>query len=355
MKERTKEILRDGFGSLINNSAALRGGKNGPLWLTILFFIFSIILPIVPIFVSQANIKGSSFLNTYSYSLEKNVTAVALTLKDRNVELVLSEEHLLTIKENGNQIDYSIYGSDKPFAVYENSVTKQYDFVLYVSDASKASEQKVVNTAINAKTYTLGSTTASAAAEGSYTPSYMVLYPNSLSVVIYGNNATKAVASSYAGDYKTMKATANGLTYLLSVNDKDGNAITHENISEWLIDEQYTAGVLANFKRIMNKSYDTLKIKNTWGSSGIYLAIFFGLSVLMGFLMWILTRGKNNPNNYFSPWLTQKIEARLALTPALLTLIIGFFLVQYAPMIFILTLGLRVMWISMKELRPVQA
>jgi hypothetical protein len=75
----------------------------------------------------------------------------------------------------------------------------------------------------------------------------------------------------------------------------------------------------------------------------------------MGFLMWILTRGKNNPNNYFTPWLTQKVEARLALSPAIITLIAGFFLVNQAPLIFILTLGLRVMWISMKELRPQQA
>ena len=102
------------------------------------------------------------------------------------------------------------------------------------------------------------------------------------------------------------------------------------------------------------RSYESLKAKNTLTVSGIYLAIFFGMSVVMGFLMWILTRGKNNPNNYFSPWLTQKVEARLALAPALITLIAGFFLTQYAPFIFIMTLGLRVMWISMKELRPVQ-
>ena len=74
----------------------------------------------------------------------------------------------------------------------------------------------------------------------------------------------------------------------------------------------------------------------------------------MGFLMWLLTRGKNNPNNYFTPWLTQKVEARLALAPGILTMILGFFLPQYVPIGFIVTLGLRVMWISMKELRPLQ-
>ena len=42
MKDRTKEVLKDGFGSLINNAAAIRGAKSGPLWLTILFFVFSL-------------------------------------------------------------------------------------------------------------------------------------------------------------------------------------------------------------------------------------------------------------------------------------------------------------------------
>ena len=351
MKERTKETLRDGFGVLINNAAAIRGAKNGPLWLTILFFIFSILLPVVPIFVTQMNVNGSSFLSTYSYNLERNVTSVALDLKERNVEFVIGETHQLTIKENNNQIDYSIYGSATPYAAYENTTTHQYDLVVYASDATKGADKKVINTAINANKYTLGTTTKAAAdATDIYIPSYIVLFPNSFAVVIYGNNSTKAIASSYAGDYKTMQATNNGLDVLLDVKDANGNAIAPS-----LNNTAYTDGVLKNFKRIMNRSYDTLKIQNTWGTSGIYLGVFAGLSIMMGFLMWVLTRGKNNPNNYFSPWLTAKIEARLGLTPGLITLVIGFFLVSYAPIIFVLTLGLRVMWISMKELRPIQA
>jgi hypothetical protein len=146
---------------------------------------------------------------------------------------------------------------------------------------------------------------------------------------------------------KPVLAVQTGLKELLTVTDKDGNAVAQNILSD-----DYTKGVLKNFKKILDKSYETSKVVNVWGTSGIYLAIFFGLSVVMGFLMWILTRGKNNPNNYFTPWLTQKVEARLALSPAIITLIAGFFLTNQAPLLFILTLVLRVMWISMKELRP---
>ena len=158
------------------------------------------------------------------------------------------------------------------------------------------------------------------------------------------------LTSSYNGDYKTMKVTTTGLSDFLTVTDKDGNVVAQD-----ITNNEYTDGVLVNFKKVMDRSYDKLKIRNMWGTSGIYLAIFFGLVILMGFLMWLLTRGKNNPNNYFSIWLTMQVSARLAVSPAIITLIVGFFLTKYAPIIFILTMGLRVMWISMKELRPVQA
>ena len=121
-----------------------------------------------------------------------------------------------------------------------------------------------------------------------------------------------------------------------------------------MANENYYNGVLANFKKFLNKSYLASKAKTTAVTCLFSLAVFAGLSLIMGFLMWVMTRGKNNPNNYFSLWLCLKLEARLALAPALITLLLGFLLVSYAQMIFILTLGMRVMWISMKELRPVQ-
>lgn len=347
MKERTKETLRDGFGSLISNAAAMRGAKNGPLWLTILMFVFSLLFPILPLFVSQMNTNGSTFLKSYSYGLERYVTKMAIDLDERHVEFGIDENHLLSIKENGNSIAYSNYGGTTPFAAYTNEVSGQYELALYVSDAKTTAQRKEVNTEITTRVYGNGTTTVSADTENIYRPSYILLFDDAIYVVIYNNN--KQITNSLGGDFKTMKANANYLTVLLEVKDKDGNIITKS-----MTDDNYVNGVYKNFKKFLDKSYETLKIKDTLLTCGIYLAIFFGVSVLMGFLMWLLTRGKKNPNNYFSPWLTMKIEARLGLAPGIITLIAGFFLTQYVPLIFIMTLGLRVMWISMKELRPIQ-
>ena len=365
MKERTKEIVKDGFGSLINNSACIRGAKNGPLWLTIIMFVLSLLLPIVPIITSQAQISGSSFIKSYSYGLEKQVTSMAMKLKDDNVKFTIGQDHLLSITKDGNEINYETYDKPsetvnekgktvktrivEPFATYKNSVTGQYDFVLYVSSATTTSDRNLFNNVVKVKTYAIGSTNAPTDADTVYTPSYMILFKNALKVSIFGANTTTNVALSYLGDYKTMKVGAEGVSYLLDVKDKEGNAIAQS-----LTDNAYTDGVLKNFKKIMNKSYDTLKIKNVWGTSGIYLGIFAGLNLMMGLLMWVLTRGKKNPNNYFSIWLTMKIQGRLGLAPALLAMIAGFFLPNYVYIIYIMLVGLRVMWMSMKELRPIQ-
>ena len=354
MRERTKETIKDGFGSLISNAAALRGAKNGPLWLTIIMFVLAVLLPIIPLLVTSLRTNGSSFLNTYSYGLERYVTSIAIDLKDNKLaEFSISEDHLLTVKENGAEIDFTNYGSKQPYATYKNESTNQYDFIVYLSDATTVSGKKAFNNFVRADNYELGSVTVSTATENVYHPSYMILFKNGIYVAICTSNGTKVIQESFSGDFKTIAATPageNALDKLLVVNDKDGNAVAQN-----LYSSDYINGVYKNFKKFLNKSYDTLKVQNTWSTIGIYAGIFFGLNIVMGFLMWVLTRGKNNPNNYFTPWLTMKVQARLGVAPGIITAIAGIFLANMVPVIYIMTIGLRVMWISMKELRPMQA
>ena len=351
MKDRTKEIVKDGFGSLVNNAAAIRGAKAGPLWLTIVMFVLSVFLPVVPIFVSNITTKGDSFLNSYSYGLEKYVTKVAMDLKDDGYTLGIDGNHLLSVKKEGNPVDFDSYGSNQPLASYKDEVTGEYAFQLYISNATKSSEQKEVYNAISNKYYATATITETeydkSNTAASYRPTYMILFANNVFMQI--NKGSKAVKNSLGGDYKTIKEKNDYLADLLTVKNKEGEVVAQD-----LTSRTYCDGVLKNFKKFLDKSYETLRIKNTFATSGIYLGIFFGLAVIMGFLMWLLTRGKNNPNNYYTPWLTMKIQGRLGLAPALITLIVGFFLTSYAPLIYIMTIGLRAMWVSMKELRPVQ-
>ena len=344
MKARTKEIVRDGFGQLISNASALRGAKAGPLWLTILFFVFALLLPIIPIFVQQVTTNGSTFLDKYSYNLDRTVTALAIDLKDnRNVEFSINNDHLLSINENGNPVDFANYGSSNAYATYTDASNGQFELALYLSTAETDKQKETFIAEVDAIHYAWNSTTTSIEASNIYRPNTIILFKDGIYVCVYGHNTTSIVANSYLGDFKKMSANDKCLETLLTV----------DGVAKNMYDNHYTLGVYNNFKKALDKSYETLKVKNTGLTCLIYFGIFFGASLLMGLLMFLLTRGKNNPNNYFSFWLCLKIQARLSFCPGLLTMIIGFFLTSQIPLIMIMLLGLRVMWISMKELRPI--
>ena len=356
MKDRTKEIVKDGFGCLISNAAAIRGAKAGPLWLTILMFVLSVFLPVIPLFVNEAKTNGSSFLGSSAYGLERYITSMAMELEnDRNVKFIINEDHLLSVTENGSDVAlssfrYTTTEETTPFAWYKDAVTNQYELLLYLSDAKVDSEKSLVNNAIVRTVYKTGETNKAGEEDTDYYhPNYIILFENGVYFCLYGQNSIKALTYSYSGDFKTIEPNNDCLKTLLTVTNKKG-----EEVAQSIINDDYTSGVYNNFKKFLDKSYETLKVKNMWIRSLIYLGIFFGVSILMGFIMWIITRGKNNPNNYYTPWLTLKIQGRLGLAPALITLIIGFLLIKYAPVAFISMLGLRVVWISMKELKPVQ-
>lgn len=370
MKDRTKEIIKDGFGSLVNNASAIRGAKNGPLWLTIVMFVLTIVTALVPNFITQTTRTGSSFLNSYSYNLEQYVTSIALDLSTKNnAEFIISEEHELSIKENGAEIDFSQYGATKPYAAYINSATQKYDFLVYLSDYTAANDKesfianslekdgyyvKVETTNEETNTTTVTNSRASADTDNAYHPSFLVLFKNDLYLCIYSSYTNQAITSSattntarIGRDFNTIEPTETLLTDLLTVKDSEDKEVTKS-----LSNSLYVSGVYSNFKKLLNKSYESMKVRVVWATTGMYAAVFFGLTLIMGFVVWLLTRGKNNPNNYFSVWLCYKIQARIGLAPAILSLLIGFFYSQ-SVIIFIALIGLRVMWMSMKELRPI--
>ena len=344
MKDRTKEIIRDGFGSLVSNASALRGAKAGPLWLTIVMFFLAILLPIIPIFASQVSTNGSTFLDKYSYNLDRTVTSLVIDLKEnRKTEFSIGEDHLLSISEDNNPVDFNSYGVDNIYAYYIDATNNQYELTLYLSTAETDKQKETFIAEVDKVHYAWNSTTVSGEESSIYRPNFIVLFKDGIYVCVYAHNSTSIVANSYLGDFKKISANNKCLETLLTV----------DGVAKNMYDNHYTLGVYNNFKKVLDKSYETLKVKNTGLTCLIYFGIFFGASLLMALLMFLLTRGKNNPNNYFSFWLCLKIQARLSFCPGLLTMVIGFFLTSQIPLIMIMLLGLRVMWISMKELRPI--
>ena len=125
------------------------------------------------------------------------------------------------------------------------------------------------------------------------------------------------------------------------------------DLSTMCLYQCYRSGAsFKNWVDIYNKAFMSQKRYNTWVTSAMFLGIYVGLLFIMGLLLWLLTRGKNNMFNYLKFMDTQKMAWWAALCPGILAMIVGFIFSNFAQMAFIVLLGLRTMWIAMKQLRP---
>ena len=128
----------------------------------------------------------------------------------------------------------------QPLASYKDEVTNEYDFQLFISNATKSADKKTVYTAINEKYYATGTDTATEYDKNnttaSYRPSYMILFTDSVYVQI--NKGSKTIKNSLGGDYKTIKASDDYLATLLTVTTKEGEVVAKD-----ITDRAFTDGV----------------------------------------------------------------------------------------------------------------
>ena len=197
-----------------------------------------------------------------------------------------------------------------------------------------------------------------------YRPSFMLLYKDGLYLQVNTLETTTTVSAQY-GDWANYKSTENLLTRLLGADpkdisyDKDANGdymilrtSESEEVKGNVVYTSYGEAVFKRFKTVLNESYVTTRNKNTLFNSLIYLGVYFVLIAFMGLLMFIITRGKDNQMNYLSYWVCTKLAMWSSLAPAILAMIVGFIVPNWAQFAFILLFGLRSMWMSMRTLRP---
>ena len=156
-------------------------------------------------------------------------------------------------------------------------------------------------------------------------------------------NTATAASSTYVNlDWKNAKF-EELLTSLLTVEGFETPVVEDLN---------YVQGALANWKQISNDAYLNQKTRTFWFNSGLYWGIYLALGVFMGFMLWLLTRGKNNPNRNLTVWIGIKISWWICFTPAVLAMVLGFIWAQAAGLAYIVLIGLRTMWLAMRQLNP---
>ena len=363
MTPKTKNTLRLLFGNLINNNIAIEGAKTLPWWVAAIMFVLGTFVPVIPIMVNTSKTTGSDFVKSYTYDYDQALVSCGVKLKTESLYDFRVEDQQLVGYHRENAADEFVAMTSTwienadltPVAVFNREFegVKTRALNVYYSDRPLTGKVNSISTlisAIEAQKYVLNTDeiynsevhTEVDAKKGVYIPSYIVLYKTGLYSSIYKTGTTTAANHSYAGlDWKHAKFT-NLLEEVTTVEEKEMN----------ILDKTYVDGSFANWKAIFNDAYINQRVKTFWMTSGMYFGIYLILAVFMGLMIFLLTRGKANPNRGLTFWITTKISWIACVAPGILAMIVGFFWSPAAGLGFIVLFGLRIMWLSMRSLSP---
>lgn len=360
MKPRTKDNLANIFGGLFSNQRVLNGAKHNAWWVALIMFVVAVILPVIPLTVTVANSYGSQFLNGTTYGFESQITQASLELYVEGYDFEITSFNTLEpTKALNNHVDttplkqiVSDAGSNKgeiAFQFYYSAKTKTSDINDLVNDLME--ERYISGSTTKPSTPDVGATESadSEIQQTYYRPSFVILFPNG-SYEYLAKASTFEVAASQSGDWKN---TPVGTKILETVLKIEGYELpTADKVDALVKDSNYFNGVLTNWKVFYNQGYLATKNSALFYQTLLFFGIYAVLVMFMGLMIFLLTRGKRNSFNYLTFWACEKIAMWAAVSPGLLSLILGFMLPSYAVMFFIILMGLRTMWLSMKQLRP---
>lgn len=342
--------------SLINNDACIEGGRTKKWYFALIFIVLSLVLAILPIMVTSLQAQGSDFTNlSYLYNYDNAIVAFSDHLEDNNLSMVVSED------ANGRFLNVDSEAWDNVQSGPKN-IFKQYvhlnnddeiDFEVYYTSAVG---EEFVNY------YTLVSENKSPL---NGLPRDLDATARSISYLIFGRErmvgqlfqpGNTTALSGVSGDYlnlelgldlKTLATVVlNDITYVTSQDAK------FSEVGGALLAEQYRKAVISKWNVVYDDIYYNTKMTTARDSTLIMLGVDALLIFFMGLMIFILTRGKRNPFRIYTFWETQKISYWASFTPSLLALIFGFIFTEYAVMIFVMLIGVRIMWMSMKSLKP---
>ena len=347
MRQNTKYNLKNIFGSTLSNQCAIDAARTLPWWSSLIVLLLGVLLPIIPLVVVVANTSGSNYISSTNYGLDRDLTSLSVELHNEKKSFVVDDDKLLHYYVDGVEQLPNTEQDLTPVARYTNTSANQYELDIYFTRRESGDEPNVDDLFNYAKglKYVKGGITPKTDNDEDadcYTPSFIILHSKGIIEVTYKHNSVSAANNSYSGDWEYTKSGEDLITRMLTV---DGMAIPTEVKSLDYID-----GVFNNYKELFDECYTTSIHRMYILNTTVYFGVYLGLVLLLGLLIFALTRGKNNPNRYLKWYQCQFIMYWSCFAPGLLAMVFGFLLTQYAMMFFIVFMGLRSMWMSMRQL-----
>ncbi|MFA7067469.1 MAG: hypothetical protein GX816_01340 [Erysipelotrichia bacterium] len=342
--------------SLINNDACIEGGRTKKWYFAVIFVFLALVLSILPIMVTSLQAQGSDFTSlNYLYNYDNAIVAFTDHLIDSDISMVVSEDddgRFLSVDQtnweaihNGENSTFKQYvhlnNEDKiDFEVYYTNMVGD-DFIGYYTNVSQN------------KNPLDGTPRDEAGTARSI--SYLIFGRERMVGQLFQPGNTTAL-SSVSGDYVNLELGFDFKSLATVVIDNVTYITSHDaQFSEddgALKAEQYRRAVIEKWNTAYDNIYYNTKMITARDSTLIMLGVDALLIFFMGLMIFILTRGKRNPFRIYTFWETQKIAYWASFTPSLLALILGFIFTEYAVMIFVMLIGIRIMWMSMKSLKP---
>jgi len=341
--------------TLINNSACVEASRTKQIKYNIIAVALALVglfLAVLPTGVTSFKKSGSDWMNTtYVYNCDLGFYNFTKDSKEKGTTLTVTKEgNAKILKADWKHIDYVPLEKEQ----FDGLKNRMYSFK-HVVDGTNVRVFDVYNLTDK---------------EGSELTTWVSDLLNNLNPTIAGDKNTEARWLQYSekdGKKSRVERSTScvffgkkiiyaymfktGTTSPVSNMGGDyGNCDDVELISTYYA-ENDPITTYNNWKPFFNKAYLNVRWSSSWKSIGIMLGVDAGVLIFMGLMVFILTRGKNNPFRIYTFWDSQKIAYYASFTPSLLALGFGFLLTNMAMMFYILVLGIRVMWLSMRTLR----
>lgn len=338
--------------SLINNQAVIDGARKKPWYFAVIFFFLSAVLAVLPIMVSYLTSSGSDFINNQNYIYGYDVSTLRFieSINDNDIDMIVTTEidgtkYLSVNEEKWN----AVYGENHQEGdirfIHLRASDNADDLDVYYTNTSGEAFNSYVTDVLNNRVP--GTDKMNNSLNLTRQASTIVFGRYEYVAYLYECGSQTALGYVY-GNYNYFDA---GFNIKSLIKVYDGDILVDRN-SVGTLYQVYTEGVFNNLKSFYDTGYIDYRNTLTWQSTLIMFGIDVLLTMFLGLLIFFLTRGKTNIYRVITFWETQKIAYWATLSPAIIALVGGFLLSSMSYIFFPLCIGMRIMWLTMRSLRP---
>lgn len=354
LKPRTKETLRYLGASLLSNDACIAGGRERGWYFAVPIALVSVVLAAVPIISTYFTQDGGAIINgSNTMGLDTALIGFQEAMAgDESVSFKVGEDHVLEGVNLGNifatELGAPHYDLER---TYEDGSKEIVFRVYYYGDVDSSSLASLRDGVLSGT-----SPNAAAGEEAVYDVTTLFMADSLFYLNVSPNYNGTNDGASITGDYTHFEV-GTDLADMATISlDGSERTVTYAGASSITSAnyETYYEESMDNWAKFFSLAYSNTAVTTGWIQSGTALGVFAAMCIVMGLMVFLMTRGKNNPFRIYTFWECQKIAYWAAFTPALLSLF-GFLMPSMAIMIFVALYGMRVVWLSMKNLRPVTA